>query len=405
MAICRDNAHFYRPPLFWGEPRFERPSLSTAAMLLTGGSASTSRNSSGNKESTLLNLYGFENLHHIGDNVPSVSAGNPLETLVNNLNDLPDRGTFGQVKYFGQFSLFEGALLVQQNFTKGFFGEVYMPIRQLKIEMIGFNDKTPADNIEPHRYTQTWLDFLGGYQTILAHYGLTAGRVETTGFGDITIMAGWTTNYQDTRELDYIDATIKTGILLPTGHEKNENSVFDLPTGYNGHYGFPFSIDASLGAFEWLTVGANLGGIIFSEKEKIVRMRTSSLQNGFIKLAKGTALVRPGTVWHLGAYVKLDHIHDAFSWTTAYSFNQRLSTKYLPSNTGTFPYPVVNGDEQLQSWSMHVIHIVWEFDLGAEGNTAMPNVTFLMNIPVGGQRIFNTMTGGAAGEVNMTWHF
>src|SRR5690242_7333697 len=66
-----DNAHFYRAAFFWGEPRFEKDWLTTIDTTVGGGSTMQGYNNCGDKTS-LLAIYGLENLIAIGANVPNL---------------------------------------------------------------------------------------------------------------------------------------------------------------------------------------------------------------------------------------------------------------------------------------------------------------------------------------------
>src|SRR5437879_4403071 len=70
---------------------------------------------------------------------------------------------------------------------------------------------------------------------------------------------------------------------------------------------FPFFFGGSFGLWDWLTVGADVGAIIFLRKEQQLHMKTNACQSGFIKLAQGAACVKPGTIWHITTYFKADH--------------------------------------------------------------------------------------------------
>ena len=77
IAICifaslqaYDNAHFYRACYFAGEPRFEENVLTTFDFSVAGGQ--TRKGIDGcEQESCLLNIFGLQNMHQLGQNVSS----------------------------------------------------------------------------------------------------------------------------------------------------------------------------------------------------------------------------------------------------------------------------------------------------------------------------------------------
>lgn len=384
-----DNPHFYRAVYFWGEPRLEFPWLASYDMTLGGGSSSTARNGDG-KKTPLLNIYGPHNMHHLGNNVPNLDPANPLDEILINLNQVPDRPGFGQLLFSGKFQVFEIYLNVYQNLIKGFFLQANIPIRKLKIFNINFQDLSPNDSIFPNKNTPQWQAFLQSFDQILDKFNLSLKGANRTDVGDLTILGGWTLNHEETEIFDYFDVNTKIGFLFPTGKRKNQNQPFDLPQGYNGFYAVPVKFDMSVGAFEWLTMGFHLGALFFIERSKNIRMRTASDQNGFIKLTHGQAQVDHGTIWDYTAYLKADHFMKGLSFYFGYSYNKKDRDCIEPENTNTFNPLIVNTDREFKSWRMHTFHFIAEYDLAQKISDVGVRVAFFYNRVIGGQRIFNT---------------
>jgi hypothetical protein len=214
--------------------------------------------------------------------------------------------------------------------------------------------------------------------------------VNESGVGDFSLLLGWTINYQDTTHVDYIDITSKIGVLFPTGRTKNENRPFDLPLGYNGHYGLPVFVQASFGAFEWFTMGGHTGAVFLFDKTKTIRIKTAAEQNGLIALAQDTVEIDAGTVWTVGAYTKADHFAAGLSLLAGYSFNNKdadtLALKNNFINTGKF----INTDITRQGWNMHVFHTSIEYDFATDFCKPGWRLSFFYNRILGGKRVFNT---------------
>ena len=76
-----DNAHFYRSPYFWGEPRYERSKLSTWQAYFGWAFASRGRNSNG-KKTSILDIYGPYNIHNLAAALPILDPNNPLDKIL-----------------------------------------------------------------------------------------------------------------------------------------------------------------------------------------------------------------------------------------------------------------------------------------------------------------------------------
>ncbi|MGE0207203.1 MAG: hypothetical protein AB7R69_05140, partial [Candidatus Babeliales bacterium] len=344
ISLAIDNPHFYRALYFWGEPRLEFPWLASFDISLGGGNTHTARNSNG-KKTPLLNIYGPHNMHKLGADVPGLNPANPLDAILINLDAIPDRPGFGQLLFSGKFQIIESYLNVYQNLINGFFLQANIPIRKLKITQIAYEDLSPDDTIFPNKNTPVWQEFLANFNAILNQFDLKLKGADRTDVGDLAILGGWTTNYENTKHLDYIDVTAKLGVLFPTGKRKKLSRPFDIPQGYDGFYGVPLKFDISLGALEWLTLGSHLGALFFIERgSKNIRMRTNEQQNGFIKLTYGDAKIDQGTIWDYSGYIKADHVIRGLSFLCGYSYTKKDRDCLEPKNSMVFDPLVVNKD-------------------------------------------------------------
>jgi hypothetical protein len=383
-----DNPHFYRATYFWQEPRFEEPFLCTVDWYFGGGSAHTGRNSHGNRTS-LLGIYGSQNMHDVGINVPTLDPTNPLDKILIDLYNLPSRPNFAHLALNGRFQIIEGMLFAYQNLAKGFFLQTHIPIRRLRINELEYKDLSPEVGV-PNKNNPEWIAFLDNFNAILERYDLTFKPFEKAGFGDISFLVGWTCNYEETEVLDFVDATAKIGVLFPTGARRSRNEVISLSLGYNGHWGVPVLFDGSVGFWEWLTLGGHIGGLFFIEKTEDVRMKTFSTQNGFFMLSEGKAKVEMGTIWDISTYAKADHVFKGLSLLVGYTFTKQDPTTLSPKNLTIFPLAVVNSDSKLERWSMHTMHFMAEWDFTKQRSDIGPRIGFFYNLIVGGRRIFET---------------
>jgi hypothetical protein len=392
-----DNLHFYRANFWWAEPRFERAWLSTLDVAIGGGSTSQARNGTG-KKVPLLEIYGPQNLQYLARGVPGIDSSNPLNQLLLAVQNLPYDPPFGFVRIFGALSLNEAVLDFKQNFITGLFTQVYLPVRSFHLKHTRMADSSTG---HPLGQTAQWRQLLNSLDQVLALHGLTINGYKQTGPGDLTVALGWTRNYQNTTYVDFVDWTLKVGALFPTGLTTRSSVAFDLPTGYNGHYGISLDADGSVGLWEWLTLGINTGALWLNPQEKSLRVRTDPTQQGFIKLACTQATVQPGTYWHAGCYVKGDHFNEVFSCALGYSYNQKSADHVIAQST--FDARVINSDQAYKAWSMHTFHVFAEFDLAHHRRIWHPRISIFYNTPCAGKRIFTMAMGGAQFGLDITW--
>lgn len=397
-----DNPHFYRASYLFSEPRFQRNLLTSFDVTLGGGSTDKARNQN-HKTVPLLNIIGLHSMHELGVNVPNKNLADPRDVILTQLALTPARDKFATFSICGNFSIFEADFSYIQNTYYGIFVQAYLPVRKLEIKDIKFVDLSPTDNTFPNKKTPIWQAFLQQFDSILQRYELSKESTDQTGTGDLTFFVGWTHNYQETKLLDFVDITLRLGVLAPTGKTRDEDEIFSLPLGYNGHWGIPFVADAAIGFYDWLTLGAHLQTMFFAKRTAEVRMKTGPQQRGLIKLAKGLAEIDKGAVWNAGGYVKADHFASGLSITLGYSFASQNSDSLCPCKPNEFDPNIVNSDEILQGWKMHTINLFVEYDFTEQDSRFGPRLAFLYNAQVGGKRVFKTNILGGNIGLDIAW--
>ncbi len=115
-------------------------------------------------------------------------------------------------------------LVLSHNFCRGFFGQMHIPLRSLKwtdLTSLGilFDGVNIADDSrgmmrQESRRSATREGGSRSTPTII-------GNHTRTGFGDFSLLIGWTVNHEETQDLDYVDATLRIGGLFPTSSKQN----------------------------------------------------------------------------------------------------------------------------------------------------------------------------------------
>jgi hypothetical protein len=390
---CIDNPHFYRATNMFLEPRLEHDYLSTFDATVSGGSTSEGR-SAHNNIVPLFDIYGPQNIQELNVNTVFTDPHNQYDQLLNDLAALPTRPDFATVSIDGKFHIIESNLSFTQNLSHGLLLFFYLPVRKLKINDISISDLSPDDDIFPNRNTPQWQAVTQNFSPLLNNFGISTSTTTEVGVGDLSSYFGWTHNHQETTTIDFVDVTLMAGVLSPTGKQRNENNPFSLPTGYNGHWGFPLCAMLSLGYYEWVTFGGYINSLFFINKDTTMRLKTANDQNGIIKLACGDVSVHRGPLVHTGLYFKADHFGHGFSFTTAYSFASQQRDHLTPKNSAQFDCAVINSDSILAGWNMHTFNFILEYDFAREGEKVGNRIGVFYNLEIAGKRTFNTNIAG-----------
>lgn len=367
-----DRSFFYRASSFWDEPRFEISSLSTLNVQFTGGTTKCGKNEHG-KETSIFGIYGKEKV------IPSL----------------------GKFVFTGAFDLFEVNINLYQNLTRGFFLHFHLPIVSLELFPIGCNKFinlcTAADfpNIDQAK--------LLCLNERLQNNSISMNSIKEHGASDCSLFAGWSINYENTTHLDFIDLALQTGVLFPTGRKSNPNFLFEIPLGYNGHWGIPWVIDLSIGVYEWFTWGIHNDGVVFFKRNECIPV--SKCPTGLLRLNTTTALVRSGPVWRVGTYAKADHICWGLSILMAMTFEQKNRSKIVCFNEEDINLHKANKSEYLKTWNRLIYQFLVEYDFAQENSVLNNRIAFFYNHQIFGKRVFSTNILGGYFGIDVLWCF
>ncbi len=415
-----DNAHYYKaanlhrtPTTGWfdGDMKYDNLDWMSKIDFTYGyGDAGSAWNNSGNTTS-LLNTTGNHNMLYLMENV----VVNPNEQHFADFfanaqtNHWATNNDFAQLDFDGKFEIHDFNINIRQNLSRNFFAELLIPIRDVSIKNISYKDLSP-DTGRFSKQTGEWKQFLNQFNTLLGLYGYKPydTKYSKTDLGDISFNLGWQgIKEYKTGSVDFISFLAKLGVLFPTGADRDVDYVFSVPTGYDGQWGFNFGAQLEFCIKKVFTMSMHGGAtMFFDESNEWRRLKTFELQNGFIKLEKGLVEEDKGTLWHLGADLKLDHVVKGFSLLVGYSFNRQENDKLTPNDSTKFTKSIVNSDSALDSWEMHVLHLMADYDFSVhmkKDYKYAPRISFFYNWPFDGKNAFKTdMIGGGLG-LDIRW--
>lgn len=414
--VGMDNPQFYAATQFFPalqEPRIVKNGLSSLDIVISGGATSKARNGDGCLV-PLLSIYGPQNMQLLGAGLPLKDLSDPFDITLTQLALLPRSCNFGCLLFDGRFSIFDSALTWTQNYACGFFSQVHLPIRWIKISDVTYCDISSSDSCCINQASPIWQTLIGNLCPLLKQYHRSISGFSKKGVGDLVIIAGWGLNYEETEELDFIDLSLRVGLLIPTSAKTKPERVFDIPLGYNGQWGIPMSISFAVGVYDWLTLGTFLGVLPFAPTKRNTALKTNPCQNGFIKLATGCACINPGPIWQASAYVKADHVIKGLSFLFGYTFVNKNADQVTPSNNHFSPCSLNNAffstctvatDQQFFGWNMHTLHFMVEYDFTKPSHRVGPRLGAFIQKQLGGKRVFATNLYGGNFGIEFSWTF
>lgn len=426
FCLAFDNAHFYKAPYFHATKSWKtRDWLSSFDAHYAHGDTCKGRNCHGNTD-TNFSLYGHHNLLYLTSGVPQPTLSSAVQGYVtaintkrtNFANNHPaNRESFGCTEFSGKFSVEEFVFNYRQNILLGFFAELNIPIRKLKTGCLTLVDRSPESTTPGEVFTKTdqaWVNFRDNLDTILQEYGFDcySPGSQHTSLGDIALLAGWQRTFRALPSFfRYIKLSLKLGVLFPSGNIRDFQKPFSIEPGYNGHLGIPARADVIFGLSHDIYWGNYAGFLTFSSKEHDrYPIKTDLHQNGFIKLFRARVRESAGNLFDFGTYLKLDHFFKGLSALAGYSYNRQTKTTLtLLDSCNHTTNEIINDDNRLKNWHMHVLHVWAEYDFSIHKffrqRRWKPRVSLFYDHPFSGKRIFtNPFFGGAVG-CDLRWDF
>ena len=377
-----DSPHFYLAPAMPDEPRFERKLLTSIDVDYSFGITKHSSDGNGTQQE-LFDLYGPQNIKMLAQGLDT----NQDTSLLTPLLAYSDAERFGQISLTSRTKVHRTRLKFTKNLTHGFFVQTALPItavstQELSVVDVSANSPTSGAQVE-------WDALLDQLDTQLANFNLTRAATSTIGLGDLMLLAGWTTNYEETCRLDFIDLSLSAGLLIPTAPQKDIDKLGSFDLGYGGHFGLPLTLEASIGHFDWVTVGMQASIIKLLKSKQNRHVKTDKDQTGVIQLTKAWTHKQPGLVYQIAPYFRADHIIFGFSTKIGYSFTGQRTSK-LSGCAQNIDSTILQSDENLKPWSRHTLHLTCEYDFATIKHASRPRLSLSMATQLAGKRVFKS---------------
>ncbi len=398
IAIAPLEASMHHAQPFNYGTRFERKGLFTVHGWGAYGNTQWGKDSTQTKQN-VLGIYGVHKMHQVGKNVVNSNLSLINAAVLSNLwHVVPTDAAYATLAFTGTMYYKGGEVSVAMNISDEFFVGADIPFDSFEMKDPTFVDLTPTDakNAE-------WIQFLAHFDSILTDVGLEKTATKSSGIGDVSLYTGWTRNIDDLENLDFIDTTLRLGVILGTAEKKDGKKAFSIAPGHDKHTGAFISFDTALGTNQWFTFGFHLSQLFLFKKDTLTRVQSALGQNGFIKLAQTEVSCAPGSLYTVGGFLKADYAF--LGAAVGYTYTHKNKTTLTTKNSALYDPTIVNADEMLQEWSTHTLQVMVECELDDETNRAHPKLGLFYNYVIQAKRAFLNHTMGGLAGVSLTYDF
>jgi len=257
-------------------------------------------------QSSLTMLRGFPDEHPVGQMLGSLDF----------INDDGTRGHFiptCDMNAFGT-SIFSRVFL-PHDLNLNFF----MPFYQMHLKNVKFEDRTLdcdstdrcakklfTDNALKHAKDLGKLNFDGW---------------QRTGPGDLVALLEWSKNFEQSKPwLKNVHVNLRGGFTLPTGLQKDEDTLFSIPFGNDGGWGILFAGGMDLKFGNYVKLGFDAQFIQAFGNTKDRRIKTSKAQTNFFLLPKVKTYKEFGMNERFNLYFETYRFLYGLSFRVAYEF-------------------------------------------------------------------------------------
>lgn len=269
---------------------------------------------------------------------------------------------------------------------------LYMPFVNKEFDGIGIKQQAtesyfPVD-IELNKIGQNLSASLQQYG------GLSVDQWKGSGIGDPVLLFQWGTleRFAD-NDMQTLSPRLYVGLSFPCGAEKNEDELFSLPLGYDGHWAIPFGSNLEFTFRSPIKIGFGVDVLYQFPSSRTRRIKTNVTQTNLLLLNKASVLLSPGLTWRLNWFMEGVNLWKGFSIKGGYEgihhYNDSVST-----HDENVSEDIINTAATLQNWYGHILSASIKFDPSKlftnTASTTYPFIEGFIRFPVSGKRLVNT---------------
>lgn len=210
-----------------------------------------------------------------------------------------------------------------------------------------------------------------------------------TGLGDITILAEWLRDFNQTKPfLKNVRLNGRFGINFPTGLKQSEDNILAFSFGNDGAWSLIFAggLDLTLGTYFKTGFDVELSHIFGFTKVR--RIKTNKCQTELLLLQKCMAYKDYALRQQFTLYVQLDNLFEGLLCKFGYQFFKH-GEDTLSLNSNEISSEIANTAESLMDQTTHnfLFNIAYDFSKYMSNDTSIvPTVSCFAAIPFNGKR-------------------
>lgn len=433
-----DTPVAYKPTMHAAELR-NNPENWVANFGISYGQGSARRSWDGiGRKVDALSLYGVTNITRLGMGLQSFTGkavtGQYWNATNNGLFDyLTTQGTDGQIAFTGKMEATHCDLNIEQNIVAGFFAQLSLPVRNIKVSHLGYVNQGSATITNATSGTTTIATFMDNVlPTILLENGFTnglfAGYSKTT-LPEAMVLFGWQgSNNKSFGIIDEASGRLQAGVIIPLAGQSDQDVLFSMPVAYDGFWGVHSRFDLEVGLWKMLVLGGRAGLSVFMSDSRDMRVYTDCgygtiqgpFQSGWINLQKAHVAVDKGAIWDLELRARLQNFLWGFFAQASIAYarqedshlhardSQLLQRVVTAAAALTVPVylsvdALINKDPKLKAWERLDLGFLigYDFKKHAQTGNFTPAIQLEYLIPLSGKRamVADMLAGGISLQV------
>jgi len=380
---------FGSPTTFISGPRFATKNLTSFDSAISYYKADSSYNCKGQK-TALFSYGGGEDL---------------LKRFVDQSLPKTDTSSVGKALIGGKFTFENYSLAYTQNLGENFYFSLEsslsnVDVRNLTINPISTNGHClSASEINANPTLKNYLTKLDKLiysdDKIAFFYNV---------IGPSFLTAGYTKHFQDFSYIDFIDATLFTGIAIPIINISNKSTtIFSVPIYNYVCLGVPLQASVMVALYDWLNIGGNALVIPFIQSESIVALNRTKTNNVIFLTESGQASINHQPFVYFDSYIQAEQLIPHLSFTAAASYMKQNKTIYEALDQVKFPKDIINAFPAHRPWQAAYVTLCAEIDLATESYKNLPHFQIVYVLPIWGKSVFKTWAISAQMSIDIIW--
>ena len=338
-----------------------------------------------------------EAFNKVGKKVPFMQQFGTEEMLKRFTDETVDRNdttSFGLGQLSGELKIKELNLSFYRNIKNGFFIEAQTTLHDYTIDSINASFIDSEKNLSTDQIS--YMKDLNSKLPTKDHQ---------TGFHDLTLFGGYSRTFHNFKHFDFIDITIKTGIITPEFNNKTKPRFLQIPFEHNRNFGYATSTALSAGLFDWLTIGCNGLATLWNPTTATIAINHTETNNNLLLTEESRAKINKGNLYAGSMFIEADHLFWGLSGMIAYSYTKNRAITITPIDSSNFPLIAARNNKTLEGWSQSSLLTQIQMDFATEDQPNAPVLTMFYALPIKGRYSVKTSVVGGSCGLQLSYKF